>query len=158
MANNFQRMLTLIGEVFDTRNDPDQLQVSQEDMKKLQQLHPSTLTELADENGPGIWILLIPTTTALMNDFLEGRISEQALLDKTPVGAKYQAIYLCSATALPEYRGKGSAKKLTLEAIRNIRKTNAITSLFVWPFTPEGNKLAEAIVKESGLPLLSKKK
>lgn len=49
---NFQRMLNLIDEVFATRNDPDQLQVTPQQLKKLEQIHPSTLSELANEDGP----------------------------------------------------------------------------------------------------------
>jgi ribosomal protein S18 acetylase RimI-like enzyme len=153
MPNNFQRMLDLIGQVFDTRNDPEQLQVTDKDRKKLEQLHPSTLSEFADENGPAVWILLIPTTAAIMNDFIEGRISEQAVLDQTKVGGTFESVYLCSATVLPEYRGKGIAKKLTVEAINNIRKTHPLKALFVWPFTGEGDGLADTISKETGLPL-----
>ena len=149
-------MIALIDEVFATRNDPDQLQVSRKDMKKLEGIHPSTLSQVADENGPSVWILLFPTTNDLMNDFLTGKISEQELLDKTKIGIKYDAIYLCSATALPEFRGKGLAKKTSIDAINTIKKDHSITSLFVWPFTKEGGHLAEIIAKETGLPLKKK--
>ena len=59
---NFNRMLQLIDEVFATRQDPNQLQVTQKEIKKLAKLHPATISELADESGPVIWVLLIPTT------------------------------------------------------------------------------------------------
>jgi ribosomal protein S18 acetylase RimI-like enzyme len=151
--NNFQRMMQVIGEVFDTRNDPEQLQVTEKDREKLQALHPATMSEYADENGPIVWVLVIPTTSKLMDDFISAKISEQALLDQTPLHAKYDSIYLCSATVLPEYRRKGLAKKLTLEAIRGIQKAHPVKYLFVWPFTGGGDHLADALARETGLEL-----
>ena len=71
---------------FATRNDTNQIQVTAAQLKKLQKLHPSTLTELADKNGPVIWVLVIPTTTSVMNEFLRGKISEKTMLQKTKVG------------------------------------------------------------------------
>ena len=150
---NFQRMMTLIDEVFDTRKDPNQLQVSQHEMKKLEKIHPATLSEFADENGPVIWVLVIPTTTGIMNDFLAGKISEKDILDKTKPGEKYTSIYLCSVTTLPEYRGKGESKKLCMQAIKRISENHPIESLFVWPFTKEGEKLASSLAKACNLPL-----
>src|ERR1051326_4376820 len=114
MKPNFERMLQLAGEVFDARHDPDQLQMTDGDREKLQRLHPSTMTEFADANGPVVWILLIPTTIAVMEDFLAGKISESDLLKKTKPGEKFESIYLCSAMVLEEYRKKGLAKKLCL--------------------------------------------
>jgi len=151
---NFNRMMQIIDEVFATRNDPDQLQVTPSQLEKLQQIHPSTLNELSDENGPLIWALMIPTTRAVMMDFIENRISEKQLLEHTPLHVSYDCIYLCSVSTLPEMRGKGKTKALCLDAIQAIRKDHPITTLFVWPFTSEGNMLAEALAKACGLELL----
>ena len=150
---NFSRMLYLIDEVFDTRKDLNQLQVNQQVMKKLEKIHPATLSEFADENGPSVWVLVIPTTTTIMNDFLSGKISEKDILTKTKSGEKYTCIYLCSVTTLPEYRGKGKSKKLCLQAIKAICKDNPIDALFVWPFTKEGETLARSLAKECKLSL-----
>src|ERR1051325_291654 len=112
MKPNFQRMLALIDEVFATRRDPEQLQVNEKAIQKLQRMHPATLSEFADENGPAAWILMIPTSGKTMNDFISGKISEQKILEETSPGEEYKAIYLCSATVLPEYRGKGLAMEI----------------------------------------------
>ncbi len=149
-------MLELIDEVFETRKDPGQIQVSPQQLKKLQEIHPATLTELADENGPLIWILLIPTTRKIMEEFVTSRISEKALLDKTRPGDIYDCIYLCSATTLPEYRGKGKTMRLCLDAIDSILADHPVRTLFVWPFTVEGDRLAETIAKASKLELLKR--
>ncbi|MES1224360.1 MAG: hypothetical protein ABUT20_53185, partial [Bacteroidota bacterium] len=106
--------------------------------------------------GPIAWVLLIPTTAALMNDFLAGKISEKQLFEKTPLNVPYDALYLCSAITLEEYRGKGITKKITLEAIEKIRKDHPIKTLFVWPFTKQGELLAEKLAALLGLPLKKK--
>lgn len=154
--SNFHRMMKIIDDVFVTRSDPGQIQVDSSERKKLTTIHPSTLSELANEKGPVIWILLVPTTTDIMNDFLSGEISEKQLLERTKVPDTYDCIYLCSATTLPEYRGRGETRRLCVKAINEIRSKHPIKTLFVWPFTTEGERLAESIARECGLILLKK--
>jgi ribosomal protein S18 acetylase RimI-like enzyme len=151
--SNLDRMIALATEVFDAKNDPDQISVTEGDMERLHSLHAACLTQEATEDGPIAWILIFPTTRALMEQFLQKEISERDLLSLTPVGSKYDAVYLCSALVLPEYRGKGIAKKLTVEAIRSIQKDHHIREMFVWPWSKEGDRAAESIAKETGLPL-----
>jgi Acetyltransferase (GNAT) domain len=151
--SNFQRMMSLIDEVFSTRNDPGQLQVDAKVMQKLEDIHSATLSELADDNGPVIWVLIIPTTKMVMRDFLEEKISEKEILQNTIPGESYDCIYLCSVTTLPEYRGKGSTKKLCMEAIQSVCNDHTIKTLFVWPFTKEGEILAKSLAMECKLEL-----
>lgn len=146
-------MMELIDQTFATRNDPGQIQVTQAQMKKLEAIHPSTLSEFANEDGPLIWILLIPTQHSIMEEFLSGKISEAELLKKTKPKQQYNCIYLCSATTLPEARHKGETKKLCSQAIDNICKDHFIDTLFVWPFTKEGEKLAKNIASERSMEL-----
>ncbi|HTL82518.1 MAG TPA: hypothetical protein VL651_12485 [Bacteroidia bacterium] len=152
MQENFKRMLGLVDEIFDMRNDPRQLQVDEKVLAKLGKLHPATLAE-HNVNGPVVWIMLIPTTTELMNKFLSDEISEQEMFDRTNPGMKFDAVYLCSASVLPEFRRKGLAKRMTIDAIRAIQKDHPIQALFVWPFTEEGKILAQKIADELSLPL-----
>jgi hypothetical protein len=157
VKSNFERMLALIDETFATRNDPGQIQVSRTQMKKLQAIHPATLSEMSNENGPLIWVLLIPTVKNIMQEFLQNKISEAQLLKKTKPGQKYDCIYLCSATSLPEARAKGQTKALCVKAIQDICKDHPVDTLFAWPFTKEGGSLADKIAGEVGMTLLKKK-
>ena len=157
MADNFKRMLQLVNEFFDVKNDPDQLDVNEEVIEHLQKLHPATMSELTEGDGPVVWILLIPTLHTVMERFISGAISETQLLNETQFNVAYDAIYLCSASVLPEYRHKGLAKKLTNDAISDIRKDNPVKSLFYWPFSEEGRMLAESVAKEAGLPLFHRR-
>jgi len=151
--SNLQRMIQLAEEFFETKNDPDQISVSEEVMSVLQKIHPATLSEKKDENGPIVWILVLPTTLRLMEEFVGEQINERELLEKTPIGVKYEAVYLCSALVLPEHRGKGFARGLAIDAVRSIQEDHSIKSLFCWPFSAEGERLANSIARGLNLPL-----
>jgi GNAT superfamily N-acetyltransferase len=156
MGNNFERMIAVVNEAFGTRNEAGQISVNEAERGLLEAIHPATLSELANEDGPIVWILLIPTTTSVMQRFLNGTISEKQLLQETQPGIAYEAIYLCSASVLPEYRNKGLAKKVAQEAIAAIRETHGIKALFYWPFSNEGKLLAASLATSAGLPLYEK--
>jgi ribosomal protein S18 acetylase RimI-like enzyme len=154
--DNRARMIKLAEEFFNMKNDPAQLPVNEETMKHLLEIHPNTLSEKTDENGPIAWILIIPTTKKVMNDFLGQKITEKEILERTPIGGKYHAIYLCSALVLPEYRNKGLAKQLLIDAIESIMKQHPIKFLFLWSFSEEGRSLAASIAKAFNLPLFQR--
>ena len=154
--SNYERMIQLSDEVFSSRTDPDQLNVDEKVMKHLQLIHPDTLSEYEEGNGPICWILCIPTTLDLMNQFIDQKISERELYELTPLNAKYEAIYLCSALLLEEFRGKGIAQNIAIQALERIRIDHAIKALFFWAFSKEGEKLAEKVSKLIGLPLYKK--
>ena len=92
----------------------------------------------------------------LMNKFLGEKISEKELYKLTPMNTTYETLYLCSAMVLEEYRRKGIAKKLILNAIEKIRKNHPLKSLFVWSFSKEGDIGAEEIARLTSLPLFKK--
>ena len=146
-------MLQLAEDVFSAKSDPNQLDVDEKVIARLQLIHPDTMSEFDDGKGPVVWILMIPTTTELMTKFLENDISEKELYELTPLNAVYESIYLCSAMVLEEYRKKGIAKELTIHAIESIKKSHPIKQLFVWPFSNEGLLLAERVAALTHLPL-----
>ncbi len=155
-TSNFERMIALAEKSFDAKNDPNQLDVNEDVIHRLLQIHPSAVIEKDDGNGPIIWIILIPTTKLLMQQFLENQITEKELFENTPLGIVYDAVYLCSAMTLEEYRLKGITKNLCTEAIENIKKDNPISSLFVWSFSKEGERIAEKIAAKTQLSLFKK--
>lgn len=155
--SNYERLIALADQVFEVRNDPEQLDVNEVVMQKLEAIHPSTLSDKDFGEGPILWILLIPTSLELMNQFLDGKINERKLFELTNPGMNYEAVYLCSALVLEEYRNKGYATEVTVEAIRHIQKDHTIKSLFYWPFSEGGKKAAQAIAAQLQLPLLERK-
>ncbi len=146
-------MIQLSDEVFSSRLDPDQLNVNENVMEHLQRIHPDTISEYDDGNGPVCWILCIPTTLDLMHQFINQKISERELYELTPLNVKYEAIYLCSALLLEEFRGKGIAQGIAIKAIESIKMDHPIKALFLWAFSKEGEKLAEKVSGLIGLPL-----
>ena len=152
-TTNFERMIQLAEDVFAVKNDPDQLDVNEQVITRLKEMHPDTVSEYDDGNGPVAWVLLIPTTTALMNSFLKNEITEKQLFEMTPLHSTYETLYLCSAMVLEEYRRQGITKRLVLDAINRIRKEHTINALFYWPFTDEGEQAAVSIALLTELPL-----
>ncbi len=154
--SNFERMLELAEEVFASKNDPNQLDVNEEVMEQLQRIHPESIAEFDNGHGPICWIIQIPTTRQLMEQFLANEISEKQLFELTPLNVPYQAVYLCSGMVLEEFRRKGIAKKLAFDALSKIRESHPIESLFVWAFTQDGDIASESLAKLSGLSLFKK--
>lgn len=149
-------MIQLAEEVFAVKEDPEQLNVDQEVIQRLQHMHPATVSEFDDGHGPVAWILLLPTTLELMNQFLRKQISEKEMFEQTPIPGRYEAVYLCSAMVLEEYRRKGIAKRLIMSALQKIRLDHSIQYLFVWAFTKAGDQGSETVARLASLPLLKR--
>src|SRR6185295_2130947 len=115
VESNFERLIGLAEEVFAFRNDPDQLNINPAILERLQQIHPYTISQFEDTNGPVAWVLVIPTTEEIMHLFLREEITEKQLFEMTPLNTKYDALYLCSALVLEEYRRKGITMRLVLK-------------------------------------------
>jgi predicted GNAT family acetyltransferase len=155
--SNYERMIKLADEVFETKDDPNQLDVNEDVIEELLQIHPATVSEYDNGEGPIAWVLLIPTTIELMNQFIECEISEKQLFELTKEEKIFNTIYLCSAMVLEEYRKNGIAKNLVLDAIEMIRQDHSITALFVWSFSKEGDLGAETISTITSIPLYKRK-
>lgn len=154
--DNYRKMFEVINEVFSLRTDFEQLQVTEPEQKKLAALHSACLSELANDAGPLIWCLVIPTTEATMRKFLAAEISESQLLEQTTKGDTFTAIYLCSVTTLPEVRAQGKSYALCEKAIKAICETYAIRYLYLWPFSTQGLSLASKLSANLNLPLLQR--
>ena len=139
--SNYERMIQLSDEVFSSRTDPDQLNVDEKVLKHLQLIHPDTISEYEEGSGPICWILCIPTTLDLMNQFIDQKISERELYELTPLNAKYEAIYLCSALLLEEFRGKGIALNIAVQALERIKIDHVIKALFFGPLAKREKSL-----------------
>lgn len=153
METNFERLLALADEVFAVRTDPEQLNVDEEVLERLRRMHPASVQEESTADGPVAWVLLIPTTRALILDFVAQRITERELFERTPEHGPYEAVYLCSGLVLPEHRRQGIAMRLSMNAINAMRHDHPIAALCSWAFTPEGLASARALAERCGLPL-----
>ncbi len=156
MTKNLERLIKLAEDTFAIKSDPRQLNVNQKVIERLERIHPSTLAEYDEGEGPVAWLVVIPTSTELMQKFISDEITEKELFELTPTEGTYDALYLCSALVLEEYRRKGIVKELALKAIKEIMKDHPIQSLFVWAFSSEGDSAAGNIAMIVGLPLYKK--
>ncbi len=154
--DNLTRMIHLADEFFATKNDPSQLTITEEVMEQLRSIHPATMGEITYGEGPVAWTIVIPTTRAIREQFVNGAIGETELMNRTCAEKKFTSIYLCSALVLPEFRGKGLAKKLVSNSIRSIQMDHPIEELFVWAFSGEGKELAKSVASSVGLPLFER--
>jgi GNAT superfamily N-acetyltransferase len=150
---NLLRMIQLAEEAFEMKNDPSQLSIDESTMEEILRLHPAAISEKRDDDGPIAWLIVLPTTSTVMERFLSGEISERQILAETDPDDQYDALYLCSVLLLPEYRGKGIARALCSESIQTILRDHPIRTLFCWTFSDEGGKLAGALAEEFHLPL-----
>ncbi|MBL0132806.1 MAG: hypothetical protein IPP79_01725 [Chitinophagaceae bacterium] len=152
--SNYERMIQLAESVFDTKSDPDQLDVDEKVIERLLRIHPSTVSEFDDGNGPVVWILVLPTTSVLMKLFLNKEISEKELFYTTPIEA-----ILMPSTYVPLWfwkntEEKGLARKMTLEAVENIRKEHPIKTYLFGHLVKKEMALAERVAQLAELPLL----
>ncbi len=153
-----ERMLVLVGEHFDTRNDPTQLDVDEAIVARLLNIHPATVVEFNEGDGPIMWLIVFPVSKSAMDGFLNGALNETQLFESAEQDKDYSCLYLCSVVMLEEYRGKGIAFDHTINSIKAIGGSFKIDSLFVWPFEDAGLSLAQKIANEAGLPLYVKQR
>lgn len=151
--DNYRRMLQLATDFFDVKNDPSQLDIDESVINRLTALHPATMGEIADNNGPIAWTIVIPASMNAMDQFLKGALTESALLDLCERENRFETVYLCSALVLPEYRGRGLVKQLVCTSIHAIQRDHHLAALFCWSFSIEGEYLSRSIAKELQLPL-----
>ncbi len=133
---------------YGTHQDLTQIPINKTSFKKLHSFNPNTILYKTDDAGHILgWIIVIPTSKELMNKFLEKRITEKELFDSTDFNQKTDALYLCSVFVLPEYRGRGVAKELSLEAIERFSQSEKL-ELFAWLYSKEGKLLAKNLEQE----------
>lgn len=140
-------MMNIAEQFFGTEQDPEQIPITKESLKKLLKLDKNAFSYKKDGRGNIIgWIVLVPTNRKLAEDFINGEISEKELFDKTKPQKKYDALYLCSVIVMPKYRRKGYAINMAVNSLNNMALKKDVL-LFYWPFSKEGKLLAQKAEK-----------
>ena len=151
-------MLELGEKFFGTKKNPTQIPITMRSLRKLLRLHPKAFVYKTNKNGnPVSWVVTVPITKRLMDEFLAGRITEKQLFDMTESQERYEAIYLCSSFTVPEHRKKGYAMELLIDAIKSIPMKDKL-QLFSWPITKEGETLVKRIGERFKTKVLIQKK
>ncbi len=105
-------------------------------------------------------VTTIPTNKKIMKEFLESKITEQEMIDKSldKISLKnFNSLYLCYFILEKKYRGKEITSKAIEKIIDYYIKINPKITLFVWPFSKAGEKVAIKISEKFYLPLIIKK-
>lgn len=154
MDEIYRKMEYIAESLFGTQNDPEQILINEEANRKLRGIHQDTILWREDGNGnPISWIVVVPTSIPIMEKFLKREISEQKLFDIATEEKKFDALYLCSAITIPEYRKRGLAMELMLEAIEKFAPKKE-QPLFSWPYSPEGDSLIRKLEEKLGRKIL----
>lgn len=139
--------LQIAEEYYGTTIDQGQIPINKNSFAKLHLYNPDTILYESDKDGKVLgWSVAFPTTTELMDKFLDKKITEKELFDQTDFSTQIDAIYLCSTFVLPENRHRGLAKQLLLEAIRRLSKTGK-EKLFAWTYSQDGGYLIKSLEK-----------
>lgn len=152
-----EQTMKLAEQYFKTADDPDQMPVNMESHNKLVALSPDCMVIGYDKNDDVVgWVVTLPTTTVLMADFLEKKITEKQLLDLTTPQKEYEALYISAVFVLPQYRGKGCGSELVFEVIKKFTHKGRLPKLFAWIYSKEGGELVKSVSKKLGVPILTR--
>jgi hypothetical protein len=146
------KIISVDEKFFRTTNDSQQIPITKEALDKILQLHSNAFLYKLENNEPISWVVVVPTSKDLADKFLNDEISERELLDLTKPQLVYEAIYLCSATTMPEHRRKGYVIEMMKEAIGSIPHKEDV-KLFAWAYSPEGKALMEKAAREFGVKI-----
>jgi GNAT superfamily N-acetyltransferase len=117
---------------FETRKDPEQMQITPNNTKWIYAKHPDWVN-IATQGGEFVGgAFCFPITKKSAKEFAQGNISEKELFKEAKAGViNLEAIYFCSVLVMPKYRGQkiGNAlvKKLLIKMVGGIQKPILIT-------------------------------
>ena len=135
---------------YGTAQDQNQIPITKASQQKLRQLHPSAVLFQLIDGEPVSWIVVVPTTRILAEQFVRGEITEKNLFDQTVPSERYEALYFCSVFTVPDHQRKGYATALLQQAIADIPLTKD-PYFFGWTFSAEGAAMHQALTKKFGI-------
>ncbi len=150
-----EKILKVSEEFFGTQTDPDQIVISTESANKLFSIHPDTILYKFNGEDPIAWSTIVPTSVDTMNKFVSKEISERELLEIAVKEKKFEALYLCGIFVLPEFRGKGFGKELSLKGI-SILSFGKKVPLYAWTLSNEGEDLIKLVSKELDTEIINR--
>lgn len=91
---------------------------------------------------------VLPTSMAVKDDFLSGKITERELLAAATSQPAFETLYLLVSFVLPEYQRKGIALRLMKKQIEYFKKKYGINDYYAWAWSSEGKILISAIGRD----------
>lgn len=155
--NQLKKILEIAEQFYGTFDDLEQIPINENSFNRLISIHEETIKLKTDNsNSPVSWIVVIPTSGETMNLFLDKKINERELFDRAVKEKSFEALYLCSAFTISEYRNKGYAKELLIESINKFAPDKSV-ELYVWIYSKEGANLINVLEESLGREIKKRK-
>ena len=147
-SKQLEKTLEIAEKFYGTSSDPEQIPITKDSFVRLMSIHQEAIKlETDGDDNPISWVVVVPTSKENMELFLENKVNEKELFDKAVDEKSFEALYLCSAFTIPEYRGMGYAKKLLMDAINEFASEKSV-ELYAWVYSKEGESLIKALIKD----------
>ncbi len=156
-SETMHKTFKIAEQFYGSESHPDHIPIKAESAAKLDSISDNWFNCAFDDNNEPIsWIVVIPTSIALMKDFITAKITEKQLFDSTSIATPQEALYLCSAFTIPEYRRQGLAMRLILETIGQFEQSGT-KELFAWIYSPEGEQMVTTMQQRYGRKIYIRK-
>lgn len=144
-----QKMCDIAEEFFHTAEDPTQMLINFENGRRLEALDPYTVALRKDGDQIIGWSMSLPSSIENMKLFLEGKINERELGERSFSNPSYEALYLMALFVLPEFRGRYIGKKILQKQIDILKQRYpSIKKLYAWPYSKEGEMIVKSFIHD----------
>jgi len=133
---------------FQTADDPSQSEATVENCQKIIAVDPHAFIIERVDGQLAAYSSVLPTSNAVKNDFLAGKITERELLAVATSEPAFETLYLLVSFVLAEYRKRGIASRLVKEQIGYFKGKYGINDYYAWAWSEEGKKLISALGRD----------
>jgi len=124
-----------------------------ENARKLISLEKNNSICFKDGDDPIAWSAVLPTSKKDMVDFLDRKLSERDLFEKSIASPSFEALYLFVVVVMPDYRKQGLGISLIKHQIKYFQDKYNIKDFYAWAFSPEGEKLILSLQKDLSMDI-----
>lgn len=147
-SDELKECMRVAEEYFQTANDSTQSQATVENCQKTIAIDPYAFIVERVDGKLAAYSVVLPTSQALKEDFLSGRITERELSEAAKRQPIFESLYLSVAFVFLEYRKKGIGLRLVKEQIGYFKDKYGINDYYAWAWSEEGKILISAINRD----------
>jgi predicted GNAT family acetyltransferase len=133
---------------FHTADDQTQSEATVESCQKTIAVEPHAFVIERLDGKLAAYSVALPTSQALKEDFLSGRITERELSAKAKTYPVFESLYLAVTFVLPAYRKRGIDSRLCKEQIEYFKSKYSINNYYAWAWSDEGKALISTIERD----------
>jgi|GEM_PF-4484744 len=148
-------LIEYIRKAFNTDEDPNQAPPSMEQFMAIYKIDPYALLVKKDKNGNIMgWSGIVPTRSELAQQFVQGKIHEDRVIEKAIENPGYDSAYFWASYMKPEYRQKGAMLEFKKAQFKELQKRHPEMKRFYgYAYSPEGSHLLERYEKSFGIKI-----